>query len=29
MPIVGDMRVVPQTWMQTYDDLKAALEDVA
>ena len=29
MPVVGDMRVVPQTWMQTYDDLKAALEDVA
>ena len=26
MPIVGDMRVVPQTWMQTYADLKAALE---
>ena len=26
MPVVGDMRVVPQTWMQTYDDLKAALE---
>jgi ATP adenylyltransferase len=25
MPVVGDMRVVPQTWMQTYDDLKAAL----
>ena len=28
MPVVGDMRVVPQTWMQTYDDLKTALEDV-
>ncbi len=27
MPIVGDMRVVPQTWLQTYDDLKAALEN--
>jgi ATP adenylyltransferase len=27
MPVVGDMRVVPQTWMQTYDQLKAALED--
>jgi ATP adenylyltransferase len=27
MPIIGDMRVVPQTWLQTYDDLKAALED--
>jgi ATP adenylyltransferase len=26
MPVVGDMRVVPQTWLQTYDDLKAALE---
>lgn len=26
MPVVGDMRVVPQTWTQTYDDLKAALE---
>ena len=26
MPVVGDMRVVPQTWMQTYDDLQAALE---
>jgi ATP adenylyltransferase len=26
MPVVGDMRVVPQTWMQTYDQLKAALE---
>jgi ATP adenylyltransferase len=26
MPVVGDMRVVPQTWMQTYDDLKTALE---
>lgn len=26
MPIVGDMRVVPQTWMQTYDTLKAGLE---
>jgi ATP adenylyltransferase len=29
MPVVGDMRVVPQTWLQTYDDLKAALEDNA
>jgi ATP adenylyltransferase len=27
MPIVGDVRVVPQTWLQTYDQLKAALED--
>jgi ATP adenylyltransferase len=27
MPVVGDMRVVPQTWLQTYDDLKAALEE--
>jgi ATP adenylyltransferase len=26
MPVIGDMRVVPQTWQQTYDDLKAALE---
>ena len=26
MPVVGDMRVVPQTWLQTYDDLKAALD---
>jgi ATP adenylyltransferase len=29
MPVLGDMRVVPQTWLQTYDDLKAALEDQA
>jgi ATP adenylyltransferase len=29
MPIVGDMRVVPQTWLQTFDDLKAALDDQA
>jgi ATP adenylyltransferase len=29
MPVVGDMRVVPQTWLQTYDQLKAALEDDA
>lgn len=27
MPIVGDVRVIPQTWLQTYDQLKAALED--
>jgi ATP adenylyltransferase len=27
MPIIGDMRVIPQTWLQTYDDLKAALEN--
>ena len=26
MPVIGDMRVVPQTWLQTYDLLKAALE---
>jgi ATP adenylyltransferase len=26
MPVVGDMRVVPQTWMETYDQLKAALD---
>jgi ATP adenylyltransferase len=25
MPVVGDMRVVPQTWLETYDQLKAAL----
>ena len=25
MPVLGDMRVVPQTWLQTYDDLKTAL----
>lgn len=29
MPIIGDMRVVPQTWLQTYDDLRAALESQA
>lgn len=29
MPVVGDMRVVPQTWLQTYTDLKSALEDGA
>jgi len=27
MPIVGDLRVVPQTWRQTYEQVKAALED--
>jgi ATP adenylyltransferase len=27
MPIVGEARVVPETWLQTYDSLKAALED--
>jgi ATP adenylyltransferase len=26
MPVVGDMRVVPQTWLQTYDQLQAALD---
>lgn len=26
MPVLGDMRVVPQTWLQTYDALKSALE---
>jgi ATP adenylyltransferase len=26
MPIIGDMRVIPQTWLQTYDELRAALE---
>jgi ATP adenylyltransferase len=25
MPVIGDMRVVPQTWEQTYNDIKAAL----
>jgi ATP adenylyltransferase len=25
MPVVGEMRVVPQTWKQTYDSLKVAL----
>jgi ATP adenylyltransferase len=25
MPIVGDLRVVPETWLQTYDRLQAAL----
>ncbi|MCL7451887.1 MAG: HIT domain-containing protein [Anaerolineae bacterium] len=29
MPVVGDMRVIPQTWLQTYDQLKAALEDTS
>jgi ATP adenylyltransferase len=28
MPIVGDMRVVPQTWQQTYDQVRAALEEL-
>jgi ATP adenylyltransferase len=26
MPVVGETRVIPQTWLQTYDQLKAALE---
>ncbi len=26
MPVVGNMRVVPETWLQTYDKVKAALE---
>lgn len=26
MPIVGDVRVVPETWLQTYDRLKAILD---
>jgi ATP adenylyltransferase len=26
MPVIGDMRVVPQTWLQTYDQLRAALD---
>lgn len=29
MPVVGDMRVVPQTWLQTYDQLRAVLESQA
>jgi ATP adenylyltransferase len=28
MPVVGDTRVIPQTWLQTYDQLKAALEEL-
>jgi ATP adenylyltransferase len=28
MPVVGEMRVVPQTWLQIYDDLKAALDEL-
>lgn len=27
MPIVGEMRVVPQTWLQTYDMLQSALDN--
>jgi len=26
MAVIGDTRVIPQTWLQTYDRLKAALE---
>ncbi len=26
MPIIGNMRVVPETWQMTYDTLKAALQ---
>ncbi len=26
MPIIGNMRVVPETWQMTYDSLKAALQ---
>ena len=26
MPVIGEMRVVPETWHQTYDGLRAALE---
>ena len=29
MPVVGDMRVIPQTWLQTYDQLKAALDGLS
>jgi ATP adenylyltransferase len=25
MPVVGDMRVIPQTWLQTYDQIEAEL----
>lgn len=28
MPVIGEMRVVPQTWLQTYDQIKAALDEV-
>jgi ATP adenylyltransferase len=27
MPVVGDTRVVPETWFQTYANLKATLDD--
>ena len=26
MPVVGDMRVVPQTWLETYDMLKSCMD---
>lgn len=26
MPVIGNMRVVPQTWLETYDQLKATLD---
>jgi ATP adenylyltransferase len=26
MPVVGEARVIPQTWLQTYDQIRAALE---
>lgn len=29
MPVVGDTRVIPQTWLQTYDQLRGVLEDQA
>jgi ATP adenylyltransferase len=29
MPVVGDMKVVPATWLQTYDRLKAVLDALA
>ena len=29
MPVVGDMRVVPQTWLQTYELLRSALDDLS
>jgi ATP adenylyltransferase len=25
MPVIGEMRVVPQTWLQTYDQLQPVL----
>lgn len=28
MPVVGDMRVVPETWTQTYDRIRAGLDSL-